>query len=343
MYEIGPVAITKTVLLNNNSEEKYLSHYLGINPGPGLFKSPLRADRNPTCAFFRNKNGELIFKDFGNGYSGNFINVVMQMFNVPYYKAIDIIANDFGLLDKPKLTKNPPKIEYDGVKIDTKQDTIIQCEIKDYTENELKWWLQFGITRQTLKLYKVFSVDSLFLNGNWFTASSQHNPIYGYYFGKDAGRELWKIYFPMKKKFRFMLNNSKLQGARQLPETGEFVVVTKSLKDVMTLHEFGIPAVAPQAESVIISQRQYNALAKRFKYVIFNYDWDQTGIRSMIQCRQKYKSICLSFTEKATYAKDISDYVAKVGFDKAKELIDVLLEELKLGEYDYQFNYCQTD
>ena len=62
----------------------------------------------------------------------------------------------------------------------------------------------------------------------------------------------------------------------------------------------------------------------------------------MAQCRRKYKSICMSFKDKATYAKDISDYVVKVGIDKAKELVQTLLDELRLGENDYQFNYSEA-
>ena len=30
-----------------------------------------------------------------------------------------------------------------------------------------------------------------------------------------------------------------IQGSKQLPKSGEYVVITKSLKDVMALYEFG--------------------------------------------------------------------------------------------------------
>jgi hypothetical protein len=56
--------ITKEFLLSKYSEETYMTHYLGIPVKKGLFKSPLRGDKTPTCSFFRNKSGELIFKDF---------------------------------------------------------------------------------------------------------------------------------------------------------------------------------------------------------------------------------------------------------------------------------------
>lgn len=40
--------ITKQYLLDRASQETYLEYYLGIPVKKGLFKSPLRADNNPT-------------------------------------------------------------------------------------------------------------------------------------------------------------------------------------------------------------------------------------------------------------------------------------------------------
>ena len=58
--------ITKDFLLSYNSEETYMSFYLGIPIKKGLFCSPLRKHNTPTCSFYRNKQGDLIFKDFKN-------------------------------------------------------------------------------------------------------------------------------------------------------------------------------------------------------------------------------------------------------------------------------------
>ena len=90
--------ITKEFLLSKYSEETYMTHYLGIPVKKGLFKSPLRGDKTPTCSFFRNKSGELIFKDFSGAFYGNFINVVMTKYQCNYHKALKIIATDFGLV-----------------------------------------------------------------------------------------------------------------------------------------------------------------------------------------------------------------------------------------------------
>ena len=72
--------ITKEYLLSKNSQETYLTYYLGLPVKKGLFRSPLRQDEKPTCAFYVNKKGDIIFKDFNGSFSGNFINVVIPDF-----------------------------------------------------------------------------------------------------------------------------------------------------------------------------------------------------------------------------------------------------------------------
>ena len=71
--------ITKEFLLSKNSEETYMSTYLGIPVKRGLQISPLRRDRKPTASCYRNKKGELIVHDFGIGFNENFIGVVMHL------------------------------------------------------------------------------------------------------------------------------------------------------------------------------------------------------------------------------------------------------------------------
>jgi len=341
IFRIEPERITKQMLLEYHPAEEYMSFYLGIVPDKGLHCNPLRVDKRPTASFYRNKGGELIFKDFQTGFHGNFVDVVMEKFKVDYHKGLRIIANDFGIIKRPSLDKNERAIEYDGSKVDDKGETIIQCEVKEFTKAELKWWNSFGISESTLKHFNVFSVKNLFLNGSYLCSSSPGNPIYGYYFGKEDGRELWKIYFPFKLQFRFLLNTNKLQGAKQLPKSGDIVVVTKSMKDVMTLYELGIPAVAPQAESVIINTNQYNALKKRFKHVIVNGDWDRAGQHFMIESRRRFQCVCLSFTDKCKDAKDISDYVKKFGMDAAKQLIEQVQYQLEAGLLNYHLRYAE--
>lgn len=326
LFDLGPSKITKEVLLNHYTEEAYMAYYLGVNPKKGLFRSPLRSDNNPTCSIYRNNKGELIYKDFGDGFHGNFITVVMKIFNVPYYKALNIIANDFGIVKKENYTVNQAKIVYNGTLVEEKEPTIIQCEVQEFTKRQLKWWDDQGVSESTLKKFNVHSIKHVFLNGSLHATSSDNNPIYGYYFGIKDGVEQWKIYFPKKKSYRFLLNTSIIQGLKQLPKTTDHIVITKSLKDVMALYELGITAIAPQAESVVLSKTTYDKLCEKYNNPLFivNGDWDKAGKLFMIKSRRTFPCICLSFTNKIKFGKDISDFIKLHGREKAITLINKL-------------------
>lgn len=76
-----------------------------------------------------------------------------------------------------------------------------------------------------------------------------------------------------------------------LPKMGEYLVVTKSLKDVMTLYNLGIPAIAPISENCFLSKAQYHRLKERFKHIILLYDNDRPGLRAMISIKKKFPEV----------------------------------------------------
>jgi len=322
----GPT-ITKQYLLDRASQETYLEYYLGIPVKKGLFKSPLRADNSPTCAFYRNKSGDIIFKDFSGAFYGNFISVVMYKYGLTYYKALRMIANDFGYIKHPTLIKNPKPVTVSTSDFKESKEANIQVEIQDFTEDELNWWLKFGITEKILKKFKVFSCKTVFLNGNFFRSSTKSSPIFGYYRGKtEDGTELWRIYFPKHKKndIRFLSNwkSILLQGSKQLPKEDDVLVITKSMKDVMTLYSLGITAIAPNSENLFLTENQYLKLRSRFKRMVVFYDNDLPGIRNMNKIRKKFPDVECMWIPRKYNAKDISDFHLLYGREATLELIN---------------------
>lgn len=115
-----------------------MEHYLGLTPKKGLYKSTIRKDNKPTVSFYRNKKGELIYKDFGYPeHCGNFITMVMIKFGCSYGKALQIIANDFNIISRNNITVNKPLIKYTEEKFEDSGASVIQVEIKEYTQKEL--------------------------------------------------------------------------------------------------------------------------------------------------------------------------------------------------------------
>ena len=320
--------ITKELLLEHNNEETYMAYYLGIPIKKGLFISPLRIDHKPTCSFYKGRR--LYFKDFATGECLSFENVVMKKYGCNYHEALEIIAKDFGIIkgNNPKAIPLQPIFKKD-------KKTTIQIEAKSFTNEELRWWEQFGITKNTLIKYRVYSCKTVFLNGNIESVYDPKCPSYGYYFGNsEDGRELWKIYYPFRKTFRFIGNikTTTIQGYQQLPKKSKLLVITKSLKDVMLLFTLGIAAIAPQSETQFISDDVLNTLKTRFKYIVLVFDNDQTGIEFTNKIKRKYDWIIPMIIPRKYKAKDISDFYKMYGREKTILLIKEGIKYLKQWE-----------
>lgn len=323
--------ITKSYLLSQYSEETYMEYYLGIKVAKGLFCSPLRRDNTPTCSFYKNKSGELIFKDFNGSFYGNFISVVMEKYHVSYYKALQIIAEDFNLSKRhtDKVVVNPIKPSTTVFKDTGPAD--VRVEIKDFTQEELNWWNSYGITLDILKKFNVYSCKNIFLNGELFKTIYKDNFMFGYYGGKKDNLELWRIYFPKQSNYRFLTNwpAKKIQGLKQLKKDGDICVITKSMKDTMCLYSLGISAIAPNSENLFIADTILERLKSKFKYIIVLYDSDLPGIQNMRKIKKKHPELIYFYIPRHYNAKDISDFYKKYGKDKTLEFVKDNLNKLK--------------
>lgn len=322
--------ITKEYLYSKGvNQESIMHYYTGLDISTKkLVLSPFRNDSHVTCSFYKSKNGILYLHDFATNEHINCFEVVMRLNNCNYYEALQIIAQDFNLIKRDNGSSNKTPVIVESIK--ENKSSKIQCQIKEFTEKELEWWNQFGITKKLLKKYHVYSIEHVFLNGNLSFSSTEKNPIYGYYFGKDkSGIELWKIYFPNNKDkgIRFLNNfpGKKLQGYKQLPKNGNILVITKALKDCITLNSFGIPAVAPSSESTFCSDKQIEEFKSRFKRIIVMYDQDRVGRINMAKIRKQYPDLEYLLIPKKYASKDISDLVKNHGVEKVKELINEYL------------------
>jgi len=322
--------ITKELLLSKSfTQETYFEHYLGIPVKKGLFTSPaiIRVDHKPTCCFYKSKQGLLIYKDFA-GPTFNFIGAVMHIYNCSYYDALKIIANDFGFIEA-SIPKNLPKIQYTGYELKETERAKIQVEFQDFTQKELNWWGSFGISQKTLTKFKVFSIKSVFLNGLYFSSSSDKSPVFGYYGGDGIDdTEFWRLYMPSKIKYRFLTNwpSNMIQGAKQLPKSAKCVLITKSLKDVMLLYELGITSIAPNSENILITQNQFNKLKFKYSEVFVFYDNDLPGVKAANKYKKKYGVKCIFIKRK--YAKDLSDLYKVISRTQFWIVVDELNEIL---------------
>ena len=138
---------------------------------------------------------------------------------------------------------------------------------------------------------------------------------------------------PQRKTYRFLSNTGKnfIQGSKQLPDTGDLLVITKSMKDVMALYEFGIPAIAPCSEVLFISKQQLKKLKERFKHIIVMYDNDLPGISNMVKFKKQNPEAIYHWIPRAYKAKDITDFYKKYGKLETIKFIKLEIDKIKNG------------
>ena len=320
MYELAP-DITREYVLEKLSQEQIMEYYLGCKVHlKKRFCSPLRKDNNPSCGFFYNKEGDLIFNDFAGYFTGGCFKVVMHMHTCSFGEALAKIADDFGLL-----TGDPtPKKEYPKV-TGQKSRTVIDVKRRSWEERDRLYWTQYAVSKATLELFRVAPVSTVWVNGSIIYSDRRNDPAYAYSFGHGD----YKIYFPLRTNNRFVCNCSTVQGSHVFQDYSEGVVITKSLKDVMVLHEFGIAAVALQSETVYPDPDYIADLFDLAPVVVTLYDFDRAGVAMANYMRKKFGIEPLFFTNgrfgtQDFGGKDISDVVQSRGKEAVQQIVSLV-------------------
>ena len=119
-------------------------------------------------------------------------------------------------------------------------------------------------------------------------------------------------------------NTYEIQGYEQLPNNGDTLIITKSLKDVMVLHKLGYTAIAANSENTLIPEKVLIELQNRFKNIIIFYDTDLPGIKGAKAMRDKYNLDCIIIPRKYG-VKDISDFIKEHKIIKTKKMLKELL------------------
>lgn len=304
-------------MLTKLSDVAIFRYYLGYDfKIKHMYLSPFRKEKSPSFNLFYNE-GEINYKDFGHS-SGDFLNFVQNLFSLDYRSALEKIYNDMILgstiqeIQKLSDFKNEFK----------SKNTILQCEIKNFTESELNYWLlKYGITIDTLKKFDTFSGKFVWINKKLYWVASENNPIFCYYY-PSASKV--KCYAPNREKGKRFISNVTgdiIDGLDQLPKDGPLLIWTKARKDIMVYDTFGIPAVAPIGETVNIRQPLIDHLFSRFDNIICNYDPDDVG--KFYSSKMVEKGLSEWFIPEGAGTKDISDFREKYGHDETKELLKI--------------------
>jgi len=290
------------------------------------FKSELRKDNSPTVSIIP-YNGRLLYKDFGYlDHSFDCFNYVRYKFGCSFIAALRIIDCDFNLglsskKDVINFTMGYMAYRQSKTPKFTESQVIIRKKKRHWTKEDAKFWSQYLVNKDLLIKFAVEPISHFWVNSARFSCQSIS---YAFRFNNR-----YKIYSPYDTKNKWLSNTKKtdVQGYKQLPNKGERVIITSSLKDVICLHAAGYNAIAMQSEMQIPEQKLVDNLKSRFKRIDVLYDNDFDKVNNPGQTMAKkicdlygFNNICIPTSFES---KDPSDLVSNTnGFTNLNFILD---------------------
>lgn len=315
-----PDNITLDWILSKVTEYDIYAKYIGQFKVGMIYNSPFRKDKNPSFGIYYSKRTkQLLFKDHGTGECGNVIKFVSLFTGKTEYN--DILSD---IVDKLNITNNTKLVSSKQYIPPT--ETVIGVVRQEFTDVDINYWKQFNISINTLKKFNVNSIKYYLCNGIVKGTYKRENPMYAYKVYNN-----FKIYRPLADKYTKWRNNLTdydIQGYEQLPQKGDILFITKSMKDVMCLHEMGYSAVSPSSESTFLPKDVLEQLKTRFKRIIILFDRDTAGVKRSRKLSRE-TGLEAMFINKKFKAKDVSDAVKANSFEEIKNWLNETIKNYR--------------
>ncbi len=320
----GNVNISLEEILTKVSEEELFKYYTNGLPSDTISLSPLRKELKPSFIYGCIDN-KWKFKDFGNDESGNIIDFIRSKYKCTYSESLNIIVNDFNILNRK--VQYFPEILGKEATLSSRKKKTIKIRTSNWNSFYLDYWYEYGISKQTLEYFNVFPITHYWVYGEKGYRQVKCYKAYAYLI-----EEYFKILDISPNVFQKWATDCPKdvwQGYDKIPNGGETIIITKSLKDIMVLYECGITSVAPQNEISIFPENIIKLLKRKFTNVILLYDNDETGYKTSKKASEKYKIPRIFVPNNI---KDISTYSKEFGIIKTKEIMLKIIKS-KLSEH----------
>ena len=263
-------------ILKKTTEAEIYRHYIGDYQVGQIMSAPYRKDRNPSFSLYYNRYGQLRWKDFSKGYNGGIFDLLVLITGRPFNEVLLDVDRSMNLGLYHHTTDSQIEYQlYKNYESCLKSHCYLQRIIQPFTIYDKDYWKSGNISKKTLEYFEIYSTKKLFYNHKLAWIYKPENPIYSW----EVNSKL-KAYRPneVNPKNKWMTNFSlEIQGYNKLPEKGDILCITKSMKDITVYHEIGIPAIAPQSEHILFSEKVMSDLDNRFNYIFTNFDNDKTG------------------------------------------------------------------
>lgn len=306
---------------DQNIFEYYFEQEINLNK---CYQSVLRSDNNFSTGFYLSEHGHLVYNDFATGKKLDCVAFVAAKFDISYYKAIDTIAIDFGLLEgikssnkKALIIKRTPLV---------KQERVIKIIAIPYTGFHLAFWSVYGVTAAELKANNIYAVDELSIN-DWIVPKVDDDIRFAYLI-KHEGNSYLKIYSPYNKEFKWVSSApmEAIFGLETLPYMNKTLLICKSQKERVIAKKLFTDVIAIQAENTgAINKQIIEQLKKQYDRIIYFGDNDKPGLKYceyMSSIGAETHHFPERFLQKFN-VKDIADFVALWQIENLKKYLTI--------------------
>jgi hypothetical protein len=349
-------SLTEQKLFDAVTELEIFSFVMGVDVVVGkAYSSPLRIDIHPSFYIFNSVRGsnKLMWKDHSTGESGNVFKLIALLHGLKYPDSLRWVNREMGIglpddyidISEKGYARNVPKRIFSPSSLPTEYSQKVNS-VKEFKfvyrfweMYDFDYWSQYCITPETLTFYHVNAVDQVWMNDKFLFRSTKYEPVYNYVFVNEVDNTLrYKIYKPLSHRSRKWLSNCNvdvLPGYIQLLylqqngyvfDSNSFLVITKSLKDTMVLHELGILSISVNSETSGIPKYHLENIMKLGinKFLIL-YDNDEAGRSNALKLSQQYSIPAIEIPEEYQ-VKDISDLIKYYGKNTTKEFTQYFKE-----------------
>lgn len=301
------------------TDTEIFTKYFGEFDFNTSYSSVFREDEDPSTGFYTDKNNRIIYNDLhpeGKNYGS--IAFVMEKYNISFGKALDKIWKELVLNEEgEEIPISEKKVIPKKEKVHKEFSIIPHAR---FTEEDMKYWSQYGITEEELVKNEVYSVNRLFVNGKMASKNKDH-PLKFAYRIKHEGKWYLKIYTPTAKKFKWVgtVPLTAPFGWDSLPHKSDTLLITKAQKDRIIWLKYFTDVIALQNESLAALDKSHvEYITKNYKRVIINFDADKAGKKACNDYNEAYGWECFSTPDKLweeKKIKDCSDLVAEFGLE----------------------------
>ncbi len=315
--------ITRQLLKDNIGCHNIFTHYFGEFEIGKSYNSVFRQDDKPSTGFYVNANGSIIYNDLTTSKKYDFVQFVMELFKLNYYKAMERIAIDFGLI---KGSKTPVAIKPIH-QPKAKELSVFTVTTRPFNKKDIAFWKTFGINKQELIANNIFSVEQVIIKD--LVIETAYNELkFAYIFKDDEGKCYTKIYSPESEVWKWSGNVplKLVYGMERLTCTGDRLIITKSVKDYLVLKKFFPEVIALQNESpASLTKKDIKALKKCYSEIILWFDMDRPGIKAANYYKKEhgFKTYFIGSTKRTIWQnlsvikrdgiKDPADFVRRYG------------------------------